>query len=87
MNTLLGFLNLMFINIDPKYFIIAGPLKKLPPSAIPTSHIQNLHFSIFQTLREDATGAQVKMQADACAHQRAKSRKATLCSAGKERKW
>ena len=33
-----------------------------------------------KTLREDATGAQMKMQADACAHQRAKSRKATLCS-------
>ena len=30
-----------------------------------------------KTLREDATGAQMKMQADACAHQRAKSRKAT----------
>ena len=29
-----------------------------------------------KTLREDATGAQMKMQADACAHQRAKSRKA-----------
>ena len=26
-----------------------------------------------KTLREDATGAQMKMQADACAHQRAKS--------------
>ena len=33
-----------------------------------------------KTLREDATGAQMNMQADACAHQRAKSRKATLCS-------
>ena len=33
-----------------------------------------------KTLREDATGAQMKMQADACAHQRAKSRKAILCS-------
>ncbi len=32
-----------------------------------------------KTLREDATDAQLKMQADACAHQRAKSRKATLC--------
>jgi hypothetical protein len=32
-----------------------------------------------KTLREDATGAQMKMQADACAHQRAKSRKSTLC--------
>ena len=32
-----------------------------------------------KTLREDATGAQMKMHADACAHQRAKSRKATLC--------
>ena len=30
-----------------------------------------------KTLREDATGAQMKMQADACAHQRAKSRKAS----------
>ncbi len=31
-----------------------------------------------KTLREDATGAQMKMQADACAHQRAKSRKAKI---------
>ena len=31
------------------------------------------------TLCEDATGAQMKVQADACAHQRAKSRRATLC--------
>ena len=36
-----------------------------------------------KTLREDATGAQMKMQADACAHQRAKSRKATLCSSSR----
>ncbi len=35
-----------------------------------------------KTLREDATGAQMKMQADACAHQRAKSRKATSEAGG-----
>ena len=33
-----------------------------------------------KTLREDATGAHLKVQADACAHQRAKSRNAALCS-------
>ena len=32
-----------------------------------------------KTLREDATGAHLRMQADACAHQRAKSLNAALC--------
>ena len=37
-----------------------------------------------KTLREDATGAHLKVQADACAHQRAKSRNAALCSLWRE---
>ena len=56
-----------------------GPCGKGLPGSLFFYVIGNFVPYDIKTLREDATDAQLKMQADACAHQRAKSRKATLC--------